>query len=53
MEVKILVFRNSETLAKNEPCVREFVSIEDGFDFSGVIKAFKLIWPDCCITFSI
>lgn len=53
MEIKITVFKNSETLAKNEPWLREFVSTDDFIDFSIVIRAFKLIWPECCITFSI
>lgn len=53
MSVKIVVYRNAETMAKNEPCIREFVEIEGFFDFTGIINAFKTIWPDCTITFNV
>lgn len=53
MTVKVLVYRDTQCLANNQPCVRESLDVDNTFDYNVLIQAFKLVWNDCIITFSI
>lgn len=53
MTVKVLVYRDTQCLANNQPCVRESLDVDNTFDFNVLIQAFKLVWSDCIINFSI
>lgn len=55
MLVQIRVFRNSDCLANNNPCVRESVEVEElhSFKFESLVDSFKFLWPECLITFNI
>lgn len=53
MQLQVRVYRNVDCLSNNNPCVRESLDVDNTFDYNVLIHAFKLLWSDSVITFSI
>lgn len=53
MLLQVRVYRNADCLSNNNPCVRESLDVDNTFDYNVLIHAFKLLWSDSVITFSL